>query len=67
MTTSKHLLCSDQLYIKNGQEASISHGFLSSKRLEITFGGEKKPNMAKCTFNSQRHFLFSATSLIGKK
>lgn len=55
--TSKGLLCSHQLYMKNCLEATASLGLLSSKCSEITFGG-KRPNMAKCAFNSQRRFLF---------
>lgn len=55
--TSKGLLCSDQLSMKNCLEATASLGHISSKCSEITFGG-KRPNMAKCAFNSQRHFLF---------
>lgn len=57
MPTSKGLNRSDQLWMKNCLEATASLGLLSSKCSEITFGG-KRPNMAKCAFNSQRHFLF---------
>lgn len=41
MPTSKGLLCSDQLYMKNCLEATASMGLLSSKCSEITLGGKK--------------------------